>query len=172
MSVLAGAAEDFPPSLWDRLLPQKEITLNLLRQSNATPMVSACVHLCGPFDYNKMPLAPMGCTVQVHEKTVIRGTWAYHSVDGWYLSTSPDHYRTHRCHIKATKSEWVSDTINFSHKHITRPTTISSEGARKRTSPTTDTVDSTVTQTCQTTNRTSTFETNGKTHKHTSNAKH
>ncbi len=29
LSVLAGAAEDFPPSLWDRLLPQKEITLNL-----------------------------------------------------------------------------------------------------------------------------------------------
>ena len=28
LSVLAGAAEDFPPSLWDRLLPQTEITLN------------------------------------------------------------------------------------------------------------------------------------------------
>jgi hypothetical protein len=121
LSVLAGTADDFPPSLWDRLLPQTEITLNLLRQSNATPTVSAYVHLCGPFDYNKMPLAPMGCAVQVHEKTDKRGTWAYHSVDGWYLSTSPEHYRTHRCHIKATKSERVSDTINFSHKHITKP---------------------------------------------------
>ncbi len=76
LSVLAGAAEDFPPSLWDRLLPQTEITLNLLRQSNATPTVSAYAHLCGPFDYNKMPLAPMGCAVQVHEKTDKRGTWA------------------------------------------------------------------------------------------------
>jgi hypothetical protein len=85
-------------------------------------MVSAYPHLCGPFNYNKMPLTPMGCAVQVHEKTDKRGTWVYHSVDGWYLSTSPKHYRTHRCHIKATKSEWVSDTINFSHKHITRPT--------------------------------------------------
>jgi len=45
LSVLAGVAEDFPPSLWDRLLPQTEITLNLLRQSNATPTVSAYVHL-------------------------------------------------------------------------------------------------------------------------------
>ena len=122
LSVLAGAAEDFPPSLWDRLLPQTEITLNLLRQSNATPTVSAYTHLCGPFDYNKMPLAPMGCAVQVHEKTDKRGTWAYHSVDGWYLTTSPEHYRMHRCHIKATKSERVSDTLNFSHKNITRPT--------------------------------------------------
>ena len=41
LSVLAGAAEDFPPSLWDHLLPQTEITLNLLRQSNATPTVSS-----------------------------------------------------------------------------------------------------------------------------------
>jgi hypothetical protein len=30
LSVLAGVAEDFPPSLWDQLLPQTEITLNLL----------------------------------------------------------------------------------------------------------------------------------------------
>ena len=39
LSVLAGVAEDFPANLWDRLLPQTEITLNLLRQSNATPNV-------------------------------------------------------------------------------------------------------------------------------------
>ena len=69
LSVLAGTATNFPLSLWDRLLPQTEITLNLLRQSNATPMVSAYAHLSGPFDYNKMPLAPMGCEAQIHEKS-------------------------------------------------------------------------------------------------------
>lgn len=41
LSILAGTAESFPMNLWDRLLPQTEITLNLLRQSNATPTVSA-----------------------------------------------------------------------------------------------------------------------------------
>ena len=122
LSVLAGAADTFPPSLWDRLLPQTEVTLNLLRQSNATPTVSAYAHLCGPFDYNKMPLAPMGCEVQIHEKTDKRGTWAYHSLDGWYLNTSPEHYRTHNCHVKTTKSERLSDTVQFQHKNITNPT--------------------------------------------------
>lgn len=92
LSVRAGTADNFPPSLWDRLLPQSEVTLNLLRQSNATPTVSAYAHLSGPFDYNKMPLAPMGCESQVHEKTDKRGTWAFHSLDGWYLNTSPEHY--------------------------------------------------------------------------------
>ena len=68
LSVLAGEAEDFPLNLWDKLLPQTEITLNLLQQSNAAPMVSAYAHLCGPFDYNKMLLSPMGCDAQVHKK--------------------------------------------------------------------------------------------------------
>ena len=68
LSIPAGTADSFPLHLWDRLLPQTEITLNLLRQSNATPMVSAYAHLSGPFDYNKMPLAPTGCEVQIHKK--------------------------------------------------------------------------------------------------------
>ena len=96
-----------------RLLPQAEITVNLMRQSNATPTVSAYAHLCGPFDYNKMPLAPMGCAVKVHEKTDKRGKWAYHSVDGWYLTTSPEHYRTHLCHVQSSRSEWYTDTVQI-----------------------------------------------------------
>ena len=53
LSVLAGTAVDFPMSLWDRLLPQTEITGNLLRQSNATPTVSSYAHLSGPFALSK-----------------------------------------------------------------------------------------------------------------------
>ena len=122
LSVLAGTAVDFPKSLWDRLLPQTEITVNLLRQSNATPTVSAYAHLSGPFDYNKMSLAPMGCAIQIHKKTDKRGTWAYHSLDGWYIATSPEHYRTHTCHVKSTRSERLTDTVQFQHKNITNPT--------------------------------------------------
>jgi len=58
----------------------------------------------------------------VHEKTDIRGTWAFDSVDGWYLYTSPKYYHTHNCHIKHTKSEQLSDTVQFQHKRITNPT--------------------------------------------------
>jgi hypothetical protein len=39
LSVLVGVANNFPPSLWDQLLPQTEITINLIQQSNATPNV-------------------------------------------------------------------------------------------------------------------------------------
>jgi len=122
LSVMAGVAADFPENLWDWLLPQAEITLNLLRQSISTPNVSAYAHLSGPFNYNKMSLAPMGCTAQIHEKSDKRGTWQYHTVDGWYLNTSPIHYRTHVCHIKKTKKERLTDTVQFQHKRITNPT--------------------------------------------------
>ena len=121
LSVLAGTAKYFPPSLWDRLLPQAKITINLLRQFNATQNVSAYAHLSGPFDYIKMPLAPMGISVQVHEKTDKRGTWAYHTVDGWYLDTSPENYRTQRCQIKSTNNERFTYTIQFNHKNSPDP---------------------------------------------------
>ena len=74
LSVLAVTVQYFPPSLWDRLLPQAEITISLLRQSNETPKVLAYAHLSRSFDYNKMPLTPMGISVQVHEKTYKRHT--------------------------------------------------------------------------------------------------
>ena len=121
LSVLAGTATSFPPNLCDRLLPQSEVTLNLLQQSNATANLSEYAHLSGPFDYNKIPLAPMGYEAQVHEKTDNRSTWTYYSVDGWYLATSPEKYRTHLCHIKTTNSERFTDTALFSHQKITKP---------------------------------------------------
>ena len=69
-----------------------------------------------------MPLALMGCAAQIHKKAYKQVTWQYHSVDGWYLYTSPDHYCTHACHIKATREERLTDTVTFQHKRITNPT--------------------------------------------------
>ena len=79
LSVLAGVAGTFPMQLWNRLLPQVEITINLLQQLNVMPLVSAYAHLSGSFNYNKVSLAPMGYGAQVHEKTYKRGTWTYHT---------------------------------------------------------------------------------------------
>eukprot|EP01082_Thalassiosira_pseudonana_P012372 g11214.t1 g11214 contig5:382941-386300(-) len=122
IGILAGTADDFPLHLWDRLLPQAEMTLNLLRQANARPTVSAWAYLFGPHDYNRMPLAPMGCAVQIHDAPEQRRTWAPHSVDGWYIGTSDEHYRCHKIFIKATRTERITDTVFFKHKYLTNPT--------------------------------------------------
>ena len=60
VSIEAGTAPNFPRLFWDKLVPQALLTLNLLRQSNATPTVVAYAHLCGQHDYNAQPLKPMG----------------------------------------------------------------------------------------------------------------
>ena len=41
LSILAGVAPDFPRNIWDLLLPQAELTLNLLRQATLDPSQSA-----------------------------------------------------------------------------------------------------------------------------------
>ena len=69
-----------------------------------------------------MPLAPMGCAVQVYENSENRRTWAENTADGWYLQTSGEHYRCHRVHLKKTNSERISDTVIFKHQYITQPT--------------------------------------------------
>jgi hypothetical protein len=60
---LCSTNSDFPLRLWDSLLPQAEITLNLLRAARINPHVSAYETLFGKFDYNKNPLMPPGVKV-------------------------------------------------------------------------------------------------------------
>jgi hypothetical protein len=47
---LATVNPDFPAHLWDTLLPQTEITLNLLRSSRLHPQLSAAAHYHGLID--------------------------------------------------------------------------------------------------------------------------
>jgi hypothetical protein len=53
---LASFDPDFPLYLWDRLLPQAEMTLNLLRTSRQHPQLSAAAHYHGLIDNNKQLL--------------------------------------------------------------------------------------------------------------------
>jgi hypothetical protein len=53
---LSSVDPTFPLHLWDRLLPQAEITLNLLRTSRLHPQISAAAHFHGLVDYNKQSL--------------------------------------------------------------------------------------------------------------------
>ena len=69
-----------------------------------------------------MPLAPMGCAVQLFQNSEKRTSWGANAIDGWYLQTSPEHYRCHVIYVKQTKSERVSDTVFFKTKYITQPT--------------------------------------------------
>ena len=110
---LASTDPNFPLSNWCRLLPQAELTLNLLRPSRLNPKLSAYAQLEGTFDFNRTPLAPPGTRVFVHEKPTQRRTWGPHGIDGWYVGPAMDHYQCYRIWIPSTHAERIADTIQF-----------------------------------------------------------
>lgn len=60
IAILNGTDRRFPAGLWHKLLPQTITTLNLLRKSRINPKLSAYHQVFGKFDFNQIPLAPLG----------------------------------------------------------------------------------------------------------------
>ena len=118
---LASTDPNFPLSNWCRLLPQAELTLNLLRASRLNPKLSAYAQLEGTFDFTRTPLAPPGTRVIIHEKPTIRQTWAPHGTDGWYVGPALHHYQCYRVWVPRTHAERIVDTISFFPKTVPIP---------------------------------------------------
>jgi hypothetical protein len=78
---LCSTDKSFPMHLWDRLLPQAVITLNMLRTSRINPKLSAATHIYGEYDFNRVPIAPPGTIIIAHETPNRRRTWAPHGQD-------------------------------------------------------------------------------------------
>jgi hypothetical protein len=111
----------FPLHLWDRLIDQATITLNLLRPARRNPNMSAYQMLMGTFGYNRTPMAPPGTKIVVHEKPIQRRTWDPHGVDGWYIGPATERYRCYRVFINKTHSERITDTVKFFPQEIEMP---------------------------------------------------
>jgi hypothetical protein len=110
---LSSVDPTFPLHFWDRLLPQAEITLNLLRTSRLHPHLSAAAHFHGLVDYNKTSFALPGCKIIAHETPGKIRTWAPHGQHGYSLGPAMHHYRCQNVYISATASERIVDTLEF-----------------------------------------------------------
>ena len=64
IGVFSGMDMKCPLFLWDLMLKQIDMQVNMLRQSNITPRISAHAHLHGQHDFNRHPLAPLD--IEVH----------------------------------------------------------------------------------------------------------
>ena len=78
IEVLCIVDNDFHLQLWDRLLQQANISLNLLRKSGTLPHISAYTHILGEFDFNLTPLSPPDKIVVMHNRLNYRALWASH----------------------------------------------------------------------------------------------
>jgi hypothetical protein len=110
---ISSVDPSFPLHLWDRLLPQAEITLNLLQTSIIHPQLSATAHFHGLVDYNKTAFSLPGCKIIVHEKPGNRCTWAPHGQHGYSLGPAMHHYRCQNVYISSTANERIVDTLEF-----------------------------------------------------------
>lgn len=118
---LCSVDKAFPLHLWCSLLPQLELTLNLLRGSRINPKLSAYAQMHGAFDYNRTPIAPPGIRILAHVKPSDRDTWAPHALDGWYVGPALDSYRCYRVWIADTRAERICDTLEWFPSKVTMP---------------------------------------------------
>ena len=112
LTILAGTAPTCPKDRWDLLLPQAELTLNLLRPSN-NPSLSAWHSLFGPFDFKGTTRGPAGCRVLIHLKAEVQKLWENCCHEGFYIGPALQHYCCYRVFNKLTGAVTISDDIKF-----------------------------------------------------------
>ena len=92
IGVLSGVSPKCHLSLWDKLLSQIDMQINLLRFSNVAPKVCVCPVLNGAHDFNRHSLARLRIEMQMLEHPDKRKTWNAKSKPTIYLGTSLEHY--------------------------------------------------------------------------------
>ena len=102
-----------------------------MRPTHINPKISADTYLQGVHDFNRVPFPLPGILTVIHESPDSRETYAPHSLMGWYVGGSPEHYRyfdiwcpdTRRGHQGETERFFPQDHVLqglYSQKNITR----------------------------------------------------
>jgi hypothetical protein len=121
IAALATTDSNFPLQLWDRLMLQVQDMLNMMRESRTNPEILAYEALNGPYDWNRYPLAPLGCKAFVYEDGDTRGLGASRGGDAWYLGLSQDHYRCGFYYIPETRAYHISGSSELFTQHCQLP---------------------------------------------------
>ena len=77
---LSSVDDGFPMHLWDWLLYQADITLNIPQPKIINPMLSTYNMIWGTFDFNMTPMVPPGCKIIVLKKPGKCKSWVFHGV--------------------------------------------------------------------------------------------
>ena len=120
--MLIGIDAKFLMSIWDYLIPQANITVNLLCQSNVHPHLSAWCHYNGLFDYNATLMGSVECQVLIYEPVNVRASWGAYAIDRYYTGPAMHHYRSFTVFAAKTRSIKISDIVQFRHATIIVPT--------------------------------------------------
>ena len=117
----------FPKRALHHALYQIVITLIMLRPSRLNPDVSAYMQVHGNHDFNKHPLAPIGCKIIIHNRTNERSSWSDHGSRGFYVGLAIKHYRNYVCFMSGTKALRIFNTVDFFPTMCADPTMTATE---------------------------------------------
>ena len=111
---LCSTDRDFPSQLWDKLLPQAQDSLNMLRTSRIDPTKSVYENLEG-----------------AHEPATTRTSWGPRGTDAWYIGPAMHHYRSYEFYVPETRSYRISASAKFFPSYCDLPTESPIEAAAR-----------------------------------------
>jgi hypothetical protein len=121
IAALATIDCKFPLQLWDKLAPQVQDTLNLLRTSQINPNLSTYEALNGPYNWDCYSLAPPRCKAVIYKAPAVCGSWASRGTDAWYVGPSTDHYRCNIYYVPEMRAYRISRSAELFPQHCQLP---------------------------------------------------
>eukprot|EP00957_Ditylum_brightwellii_P136093 10379281-Ditylum_brightwellii.AAC.1 len=77
---------------WCRLVPQANITLNLLQPCCQNTALSAHAAIHGSYAFKTTPMAPPGTKAYIHIKPHKRASWGLKVENAWYVDPAMEHF--------------------------------------------------------------------------------
>ena len=104
----------YPLKMVKFLLPHCLKTLNMLRPSKINSKISAYEGFTGtPYDYNAHPFYPPGCRAIILDDPNIRGSFANHGREYFWVNSADKHYRCGEFINIGPTAPRVSDSVKF-----------------------------------------------------------
>ena len=120
-STTASLPPEFPIAYWCRLLPQIDLSVNIVRACRQNPKLSAWAATEGDFHFDSTPIAPPGTAMLMYERPENRSSFGHNAKKAWYIGPCLDHYRTFKGILPSTGKERMSDTVKMKHHAIAIP---------------------------------------------------
>jgi hypothetical protein len=92
-----------------------------MRASRTNPNMLAYEAIHGPYNWNRFPLAPLGCKAIIYESHEAQGSWGTWDTDAWYLGPSLDHYRCNQYFVPKTQAYRISGFAELFPQHCQVP---------------------------------------------------
>ena len=118
---LCSTNPKFPIALWDMLVPQAVLALNLLWTLRVNSKLSAYAQLNRQFVFTKTPLAPPGTRVLLCEDPTTRKLWGPHRKNAWYVGPAMEHYCCYKFYVPKTNGIRTAATAKTFSAHSKVP---------------------------------------------------